>query len=98
MGPFEVHGVPGADDDVEARPGDHLVHRLGDSDELGVVGSGDDLHRPVELAEAVPQRPLGAGAGEAQARGQAVDGVGLAVGWPIVALAIRLADCLKQRI
>ena len=52
---FEVHGVPGAGDDVEPRPGDRLVHRLGDGDELGVGAAGDDLHGPVESRRGGPR-------------------------------------------
>ena len=81
VGLFEVHGVAGAGDDVESttrrspRASDSAMATNLASSAPATISTGI-----VELAEAVPQRPLGAGAGEAQARGQSVDGVGLAVG------------------
>src|SRR5829696_5725156 len=45
----------------------------------GVAGAGDEEHRHVEIGQPRPQRLLGAGAGEAQAGGEAGEGVAAAV-------------------
>ena len=74
--------------------GDRVGHPATDLGELGVVLADDDEDRHRELAEPRPQRCLGAGAGETQARREAGRGVreaGLDVG-------VRAVEAGEQRL
>ena len=74
---LEVGAVPGAGDEGHrgVRP-DRAGQPSGEGGELGVVDSCQHEDGNVDRGETVPQRLLGAGAGEAQARGETRSRVG----------------------
>ena len=93
-GALEVDAVPGAVDLLEPGVRGSCRAAAADLAELRVVLSGEDQRRHVDVAEAVPQRFLRAGAGRAQARGETRRCVAQAVG----TLVLRRCQSGEQRI
>ena len=79
---LEVDDVAGIGDDRERGVGNLCRHPLGDRHELLVEGADDEKHRHRGRTQSGPQRVLGTGAGEAQARRQPGGGV-LQTGCPL---------------
>ena len=95
VGSLQVRGVPGPGNHSPAGVGsDGLGHPQPERGELLVELTGDDQHRHGQPADRVPQRSLGAGSGQAQARRQS----GAGVAQPLVQSVGGLADACEHRV
>lgn len=80
LGLFEVRGVPCAGDEGEDAVSNGAGEARGESGKAEVAGSGEGEHGGVNRREALPERLLGAGPGQPEARGEPGRGVAAPLG------------------